>query len=155
VGGAPPLRWAPPPRGRRRVTGSRRDGPADVEGKAERLRERLPGAMARLISAGADDATVNGTLERLTTELEALDARAGTIRRLRSDSEAAGAQLDGLGALAATAADRLASLDLRDRAEVLELLDVRVEVLDASRTPPLQVRGVVRSVDSAGQGPRS
>jgi hypothetical protein len=47
--------------------------------------------------------------------------------------------LDQLGQLAATAAGRLAGADLALQSEVLGLLDVKVTVLDGSRTPALRV----------------
>jgi hypothetical protein len=72
-------------------------------------------------------------MEQLQDELAALRRRRDDMARLISDGEARGESLD---QLAATAAGRLAGADLALQAEVLGLLDVRVECL----TPAARLR---------------
>jgi DNA invertase Pin-like site-specific DNA recombinase len=109
------------------------------------LRERVSVDLDGFIEAGLPPAEVAASMARLTDKLAALGRRRDDVARFLADAEARSASLDQLGRLAATARDRLEHADLAFQAETLALLDVRVTVLDRTRTPALRVEGVICS----------
>jgi hypothetical protein len=116
------------------------------------LQDRLSAGVAGYIKAGLDPEAVASAMEQLEDELAALRRRRDDIARLLADGQARSNSLDELGKLAATAAGRLAGADLALQAEVLALRDVRVTVLDRTRTPALRITGTICSAEIAGQG---
>jgi site-specific DNA recombinase len=136
---------------------------ARLESQIALLQDRLSAGVAGYIKAGLDPETIASAVAQLEDELSTLRVRRDDIARLLADGKAQTASLDQLGKLAALAAGRLADASLEFQDEVLALLDVRVTVLDASKTPALRIEGTICSSEMldpsearnpAGQGPR-
>ena len=136
---------------------------ASLESRIATLRDRVSAGVAGYIRAGLDPEDVAAAMEQLKEELAALRRRRDDIARALEDGQARSGSLDEPGKLAALAAGRLAHADLAMQSDVLALLDVRVTVLDRTRTPALRIEGVICSSEMldpaqagnpADQGPR-
>lgn len=112
------------------------------------LRQRMSGAVATHIRAGTDPAVVAAAMEQLNGDLAALSKRRDSIARYLADSEQVHQQMTSLDSLAARAAGRLRSMSPDEQREVLDLLGVRVEVLDNTKAPAIRITGTVADIGS-------
>jgi DNA invertase Pin-like site-specific DNA recombinase len=116
------------------------------------LESRLSAGLANGIRAGLDADALATAVAQVEDELAALRMRRDAIARWVAEGRQ---RHDAIGRLAATAPERLASMSLAEQAETLALLEVRVEVLDATKTPALRVTGVIGSSGIPSQEPRN
>ncbi len=127
-------------------TGSAEDQEAEL-GKLDTaitsMRQRMANALAMHIKAGTDMAIFEAAMNQLNGELEALEKRRDDIARYLSETADRQEAMTSIGGLAARVAGRLDSFSLTEWKELLELLNVRIEVLDASKAPAIRITGTV------------
>ncbi|MFG1945592.1 recombinase family protein [Nonomuraea sp. NPDC048826] len=111
-----------------------------VDDVAEYLRQRVP---AEVVKAAAD---------RIREEMAELRGRRAELVARVQDANGESERMRALIELSERAAERLAGMTPEEQAEVVELLDVRVTVLDNTRTPRLRIEGVVPFPDSTTGG---
>ena len=122
---------------------------ASVERQISQLRQRMAQGTAAHIRAGADPEVLAQAMKLLGEELNTLVTRRDDIARFAEQGEQARQQLGSLDELAGLAAGRLETMTLAERKEVMALLDLRVEVLDKSKTPALRIAGTVADIGLA------
>jgi hypothetical protein len=110
---------------------------------ATALQGRMTNAMATWIKSGSDQSIFDAAMEQLNEELAALTKRRDDIARYLAESEQAREQMTSLGGLAGRVSGRLGSMSLDEQREVLDLLDVRIEVLDSTKSPAIRITGTV------------
>ncbi len=97
--------------------------------------------LVELIRRGLDADAIEAAVETVALDLAAAKRRLEEIELWEADSRAESQRLLTVCSLAETAAERLQGMTLAERGEVLRLLDVRVAVLDASRSPTIRIVG--------------
>jgi hypothetical protein len=98
---------------------------------------------AAFIKAGVDPGQVAGAVAQIEAEIAAKDKRRADISRYLAETADRREQMTSLDSLASRAAGRLGSMTLAEQREVLDLLNVRVEVLDNTKSPALRITGTV------------
>jgi len=109
----------------------------DQEGEAASLarqvrlmRDRLTGQVASMIKAGVDGQVVKDAVAQVEEEIGLLERRQADLVRILSSRAERQQRASDLEHIAEQAAGRLGSMSLADQAEVLGLLEVRVELTE-------------------------
>ncbi|XVQ87264.1 hypothetical protein ACQP2K_07555 [Microbispora siamensis] len=95
--------------------------------------------------AGLPAEAVKAATDRITAELDELRSRKAEIEASRIEPER-------ISELVARARQRLVRLPAHRRSEVLDLLDVRVAVVDNAKWPRLRITGVLPLPDTQTRG---
>jgi DNA invertase Pin-like site-specific DNA recombinase len=119
---------------------------AKLDRDIERLRDRITTQLAALIRAGIDPDQVASAIAQLNDEASALEKRRDDIARYLDETADRQEQMTSLGGLSARVAGRLDSMSLDEQKELLDLLNVRIEVLDTSKTPAIRITGTVTAI---------
>ena len=126
--------------------GMREDGPdaapaEDLDRKIRELQRARTDRAVAALTAGVPAGVIAAAVEEIDGQLAALTVRQRAVEAWRADTEARESHADALVRLAAQAADRLPGMDLERQREVLQLLGVRVTLLDATARPALRIDG--------------
>ena len=93
------------------------------------------------MKAGLPADVIRAVTEELTRELNALQARRAMIEEWKREGEQQSQRVQRLVELADVARERLPEMSLVEKKRVVDLLGVRVQILDAgSRTTPVRVK---------------
>jgi hypothetical protein len=117
------------------------DDLTELKSEIANLETQLSTGVANYLRAGVDPETMAQATASLSNELAAKRSRRDDIERYRADARTQANALDEIALVVARGADRLETMSDAQRAEVLRLLDVTVELLDDTRTPELLIRG--------------
>ncbi len=127
-----------------------------VEGEIAKLERRLATEVVEYIRAGVAPSIVRAATEAIEGDLATLRRRREDLGTWSEESRAESEKVRELWGLAERAHTRFDSMSLEERAEVMALLDVTVQVGDNTYEPPLTVSGVVpwSAGDSTDETPR-
>ncbi|QNG37417.1 hypothetical protein F1C76_13225 [Geodermatophilaceae bacterium NBWT11] len=120
------------------------DGPSDLEAVRGKLAENERARTQRVtayLRAGVDPAILAAAVAELEREAESLAAYAAQLEAVQASRAAEADRAVTIRRLAVQAAERLPSMGPEQQREVLQLLRVRVTVLDGSATPALAIEG--------------
>ena len=113
----------------------------------------LPGGKPCVkVRAGIDPDQVASAIAQLNDEASALEKRRDDIARYLEETADRQEQMTSLGGLSARVAGRLGSMTLTEQKELLDLLNVRIEVLDTSKTPAIRITGTVTDTGFGAAG---
>lgn len=129
-------------------------GASEAEGDAlerakrevQRCQDALAAAFTQALKAGLSDAVLEQTLAGLKADLAAAEAHVATVASWKAQTDAQADRVAKVTALAQVARERLQDADPALQAQVLNLLGVRVQVLDQDadgRPLRVDVRGTV------------
>jgi len=115
----------------------------------ERTRRNLATATARAYSDDLDDETRTMVTSSLNEQYRAALAHQAMMAQVNAESGKQSHRLDRLDRVAQMAAETLADADVELRAQVIDLLDVRVDIIEhATLTEPMRIKlsGVVDDI---------
>lgn len=127
-----------------------RDESCTLDKEIRRVERALTDSAVEAMKAGLPAEVIRDATSELTQQLEALQKRRAMIEAWKADSEQQSRRMRKLWELAERAHSRLTDATCIVQKEVLDLLDVRVSILDEhkdSRTRRIKIEGIVANLD--------
>jgi hypothetical protein len=129
-----------------------RDESQTLDAEIAKVERALVSHAVEAAKAGLSAEVIRATTEQLTQELDALSARRAMVDEWRREGEVQTQRIERLVELVQVAKKRLPRMSLDEKKRVLDLLDVRVTILDAgarSQSVKLKIEGVFLDFASA------
>lgn len=127
-----------------------RDESRSLDTEIRRVERALTDSAVEAMKAGLPAGVIRDATSELTQQFEALQKRRAMIEAWKEDSEQQSRRMRKLWELAERAHSRLMDATCIVQKEVLDLLDVRVSILDEhkdSRTRKIRIEGIVANLD--------
>ncbi|WP_219506458.1 recombinase family protein [Nonomuraea ceibae] len=129
-----------------------RDELAQISTQLTKLERSLVDDVAEYLRVGVAADVVKAATDRIRGEMAELRTRRAQLVARVDDANGESERVRALIELAERASSRLANMSPEEQAEVVELLDVRVTVLDNTDAPRLRIEGIVPFPDSTSRG---
>ena len=128
---------------RAKQVGVETDERARLRSHIEHLERQQQDTLVDLLRRGIDAGLIEGASKALAADLVKARTRLAEVEAWAADSRTESERVTGIRQLAEMAQERLKSMSVAQRQKVFSILDVRVRVLDGSRTPALRIEGKI------------
>lgn len=109
--------------------------------QVKKLERAQKETLIALLRRGFDADDIEDATAAVAADLQAVRQRIAEVEAWAADSNAQSVKVMTVWQLVETASERLANMSLAEQAQVLEVLNVKFTVLDASKNPALRVEG--------------